>query len=315
MKHQHTKPKNLHRWTYALIINVMLGATLTACGGKTVDMSEAMTAAMPLNNKNIPPDVKLAASAVLMKIKGFGDNSVDGVSFSAEAAKNTSVIGLDFDGFTLKGIAVINYEQSKRNTDLVALLLFEDAVGRRAGMRFLVEYQVAGKGINIQHASVAQVFADTPRIEAYVVPFDPDVDPDKISKNHRTLYTYAVNSAVPINRAPAGVGDYDVFVFIMDRSSSTAEVKGRISKNYTPTSGYEGATTMLDFNGWKVAIISGEMDPQSNETLYAKLLYASGKEAAWYNRFEKMRGLFGLTVKAQTESNLRPLDFRFIPRI
>ncbi len=58
-------------------------------------------------------------------------------------------------------------------------------------------------------------------------------------------------------------------------------------------------TTLLDYNGWQVAVISGEIDPHASNTLYAKLLHQPGKEAGWYSRSLRMQGLFGLTSRSQ----------------
>lgn len=281
------------------MFGALLAVGVSACGGQTVNMKQAVESSVSLDNQAMPADIKLASSAILMKIKGYGDDSVQGVNYAPEATKNIKAVGLDYDGFKLRGITIVNYEPTAEGTELVGLMVFEDAIGRRAGVRYLAEYQVGAQGIVIQHASVVQVHTMNPRIEAYVVPFNPNVDQAAISANHNALYTYAVNSSIPLSKAQTGVGDYDVFLFVMDRSSTTSETKGRVSKNDSRGSGFEDATTLLDYNGWQVAVISGELDPKADNTLYAKLLHTPGDEAIWYSRSARLSGLFGLTLKAQ----------------
>ena len=283
-----------------LVFAGMLALGLTACGGQTANLEEAAKAAVQLDSAQMPADIKLVSSAMLMQAKGFGADRVEGVTFAPGAADNLKAIGMDYDGFVLAGVNILNYEPSAQTTELAALLLLEDSVGRRTGMRFLAQYAVVGDGVSIQHASQVQVHAMWPRIETYVVPFNPNVDQGAIMADHKTLYMYAVNNAVTIDKAAAGVGDYDVFMFNMDRSSSTSDTTGWISKSDSPKSGYADATTVLDFNGWKVAVVSGEFNPRSmEETLYVKYLHTPGEEAAWYSRTKLLSGLFALTAKAQ----------------
>lgn len=291
-----------NRWTRVALMGALVSVALTACGGQTVNMKEAVKASVSLDNQAMPADIKLASSAILMKLKGYGDDSVQGVSFAPAATQHIKAIGLDYDGFVLRGVTILNYEPTAEGTELVGLMVFEDSIGRRAGVRYLTEYQAQGQGIMIQHASVVQVHTVKPRIEAYVVPYDPNVDQAAMSADHNAMYSYAVNNAVPIQNAKPGIGDYDVFLFVMDRSSDTADTKGRVSKNESRGSGYEDATTLLDYNGWKVAVISGELDPLADNTLYAKLLHTPGEEAIWYSRSARLSGLFGLTVKAHNKA-------------
>lgn len=289
----------INRCVSFVIVTLLLSTGLASCGGQTVNMKEAVTSSVSLTDKSLAEDIKLASSATLMKMKGFPDGYIKGVSFPDETAPNLKSIGLDYDGFVVRGVNVLNYEPSGENVELSGLMIFEDGLNRRAGVRFLTKYQVAENGISIQHVSVVPVYTVRPRVEAYVVPFDQSVDQDTISANHTALYGYAVNNAVPVSQLPVGTKDYDVFMFVMDRSSPTSKTIGRISKIKDKQSGFEDATTLLDYNGWKVAVISGEIDPQSSNSLFAKLLHQPGEEAAWFARAARLQGLFGLTVKTQ----------------
>jgi hypothetical protein len=280
-------------------MGILLSIALTSCGGQVINMKDAADAAVPLNSQTLPSDVKLVSASILMQMKGFGENQIKGVSYIPGAAQNLKSIGMDFDGFVLKGINIVNYEPMESHTELVGVMVFEDNAGRRAGVRYLADYQIEGQGILMQKASVVPVYTTRPRVEAYLVPYDPVVDMDALSSDHSALYQYAVMHAISIAQAPAETGDYDVFMFAMDRSSETSLGKGRISKDVSKLTGFEGATTVLDFNGWKVAIISGELSPQGNTTLYSKMLHTPGDEGAWFLRSSRLRGLFGLTVKSQ----------------
>ncbi len=282
-----------------LLTGLVLSLGLAGCGGQTVNMKEAVKTSVKLNDSTLAEDIRLASSAILLRMKGFPDGYVKGVSFPDSAAPGLKVIGLDYNGFVMKGVNVLNYEFDGETIELSGLMIFEDGLSRRAGVRFLTHYQIAGTGIHIQHASIIPVYTVQPRVESFVVPFDPTVDQDVISADLTSLYGYAVNNAVPIAQLPAGVGDYDVIMFVMDRSSPTAKTIGRISKTKSIETGFEGATTLIDYNGWQVAVISGEIDPHAGTTLYAKLLHQAGKEAGWYSRFPRMQGLFGLTSRSQ----------------
>ena len=285
-------------WLKLTVAGVLLSTSLVACGGQTANMEQASLNAVALSDASLPADIKLVSSAVLMKMKGFPDSFVQGVTFGPEAAPNLKAIGMDYNGFVVRGLNVVNYEILKTGTELVSLVVFEDDLGRRSGVRILAHYQVGAGTIVVSHASVVPVFSTAPRIEAYIVPFDSSVDQAAISADHTALYVYAVNHALKVQDLPAGVRDYDVFLFQMDRASSTALTVGRISATELAVTGYEDATTVLDYNGWRAAIVSGEIDPKANTDLYVKLLHTPGKEAAWYARSARLRGLFGMTLNS-----------------
>lgn len=292
-----TISQHVCQWLKSTVAGVVLSVSLTACGGQTVNMEQAAMNAVALSDATLPADIKLVSSAVLMKMKGFPDGFVQGVTFAPEASPNLKAIGMDYNGFVIRGVNIVNYDTTETGTELVGVMVFEDDVGRRAGVRLLAHYQIGDKTISIDHASIVPVYTTRPRIEAYIVPFDPAVDQGAISADHTALYVYAVNHAVAVEALPAGLADYDVFLFQMDRASPTALTAGRISATESPRTGYEDATTVLDFNGWRAAVVSGEINPKANKDLYVKLLHTPGKEAAWYSRTARLRGLFGMTLK------------------
>lgn len=281
------------------VLSVFVIAAAAACGGQTVDLKQAVETSVTLNDATMPADIKLASAAILMKMKGFDDQRVNGVTFLQGSSDTLKAIGMDYDGFQLKGVSILNYEPTAQGTELAGIFVFEDVIGRRNGVRYLAKYKAQDQGIAIEHASVVQVYTTQPRVEAYLVPYDPNVDQVAISVDHNTLYSYAVNNAITPDQAGEGTADYDMFLFVMDRSSPTSDVKGRISKNTSSRSGFEDATTVLDYNGWKVAVISGEADPKSEDTLYAKLVHFPGEEAPWFARAARLRGLFGMTVNSK----------------
>ncbi|MBT4710205.1 MAG: hypothetical protein HOB82_01585, partial [Alphaproteobacteria bacterium] len=113
-----------------------------------------------------------------------------------------------------------------------------------------------------------------------------------------TLFSYASANAIDPAQT-SGEGDYDVFVFLMDRASDTSTLAGRISQNSSVSDGFEGATTLLDYNGWKVAVISGVFDPSGADSLYAKTVHTPGEEMLALFRTDRLVGLYGLTAAAR----------------
>ena len=72
-----------------------------------------------------------------------------------------------------------------------------------------------------------------------------------------------------------------VFVFLLDRISPSAKLQVKVSTNKTSVYGYKKATRYLDFNGWRVGVLSGKFSLSGlgqEEPLYIKAVFTPGKE-------------------------------------
>lgn len=75
--------------------------------------------------------------------------------------------------------------------------------------------------------------------------------------------------------------EYAVFVFLLDRISPSAKLEVNVSADETGVYGYKQATRYLDFNGWRVGILTGQFSLSGQgqpEPLYIKAVFAPGKE-------------------------------------
>ena len=157
-------------------------------------------------------------------------------------------------------------------------------------MRFLATYDFSRPGITITHARFTPLFARRPVTQAFIVPYNPAVDLAALAADHATLFSFANANAIDPGQTSGG-GEYDVFIFSMDRASDTSTLVGRISQRKSVGDGFEGATTLLDYNGWKVAVISGMFDPSGADSLYAKAVHTPGEEMLALFRTDRLVGL------------------------
>ena len=73
--------------------------------------------------------------------------------------------------------------------------------------------------------------------------------------------------------------EYAVFIFLLDRISPSAKLEVNVSTDKTSVYGYNKATQYLDFNGWRVGILTGQFSLSDQaEPLYVKAVFMPGKE-------------------------------------
>lgn len=295
----------------AAVLALAGAATLAAaCQPTTIDHQRALPQSVTLDAETLPDDFRLAAAAAVQRLRG-DTRPLPGVQFSDGAGPVLSESGFAYDGFTLSGLVVAAYNPRSfrasgggtvQGREASAILLFADSGGRRAAARMLAHYAPTPGGIVIEHLSTTPLSSVKPRVEAYVVPAErlPDAMVGQVVASHASLFDFAVSQAVtPAEAATLGQQSYDIYLFAMDRGSDTARVSGRISDSRAGNAGYEGATDILDYQGWQVAIIQGDYAPNSAQPLYAKMVVSPGRELPFLLRWDRLAGLFGLTAGAR----------------
>ncbi|MBT4710870.1 MAG: hypothetical protein HOB82_05015, partial [Alphaproteobacteria bacterium] len=161
-----------HRLSFAPFALLVAALTLAAC--ESVDIEAAVQRSTPIDSEALPADVRLAAAAVAMAMKGYGPGEVQGVAFADGAATGVREAELNYDGFAVQALDVVSYQVTTgpvAGAELGGLMLLSDPMGRRAAVRFLATYEFSGPGITITHASVTPLFARRPVTQAFIVPY------------------------------------------------------------------------------------------------------------------------------------------------
>ena len=188
-------------------------------------------------------------------------------------------------------------------------LFLEDAIGRRSSVSYEAEYRRTGDTITVETIDVNPIYSRVPEPVMFVVPAHRiSPDRDGLPSTFTGMLEFAASRAVNPTQREAGfdgVREYVVMVFLLDRISPSAKFDFMVAEESASYGGYKESTRYMDFDGWRIALLSGKLrlvgDAASPMTtlgghegesrLYFKAIYIPGREAGFI-RIPKMVGLY-----------------------
>lgn len=231
----------------------------------------------------MPEDAAIVTTAIhnrIMMTDQYGSNHV---RFEKDIDAGSFLIGkeLKFSGAELY---IYQTEKSSLSEKTIAGKIdFEGPLGRRASALFLSRFRAAKNEIVIKEARVEPLYSTKPEPVMFIVPAaslpkSANLFPD----SYMELFKLSGNKAVsPSSEKTEENMEYAVFVFLLDRISPSAELQVKVSADKTSVYGYKKATRYLDFNGWRVGILTGQFCLSGRgqaEPLYIKAVFMPGKE-------------------------------------
>ncbi len=257
--------------------------------------------AVYLPNQSIPADIKLVSAAVSVSAYGEDPEKVSGVRL--EQAIEQPRKKLIPPTFLLVQHKILQYGQSTKvhqSMTLSGSLDFQDALGRRTILFYDATYRVESKGVVISRCGVTSILPGSqysPEVIAFTVPGNKmPKDTRKIFSSFEKLYRFAAKNAIPMGK-PKGLSGQDnryyVFAFVLDRISPTASIRFMVDNTKTKSQGYSDASRYYDYDGWRVAILSGTFKLIDEKPLYFKLSYKPGDELSTLHRYERQIAMFG----------------------
>jgi len=205
-------------------------------------------------------------------------------------------------GFVMTESRLKSYEMVENSSDqrqIIAILDFENQLGRRCQEEITLNYQIRDSVINVLAGSARSSFDKIPKTVCFVVPADkiPCTEKD-LPKTFESMYLRVAKEAVVPgdNRMTDQESNWGMVVFFMDRISSSARFKLAVSASSTGLKGYDKSSKYMDYNGWRVGITAGTFaikDQNTKDTLFLKAVYTPGKEAGFFKQ-SVVTGLYAL---------------------
>ncbi len=188
-------------------------------------------------------------------------------------------------------------------------LFLEDAMGRRSSLTYNAEYRKVGDSITVDTIEVSPDYSRVPESVMFVIPADQfPQNPADLPSTFTGMLELATSRAVNPVRPEKGLYDvreYVVLAFLLDRISPSAKFDFMVAEEPASYGGYKKSTRYMDFDGWRIALLSGKFRLFGKSTgsvitrdgdveksqLYFKAIYTPGKEAGFI-RIPKMVGLY-----------------------
>ena len=236
----------------------------------------------------MPEDAARVTIAIHNKIVMADRYKANNVRFEKNIDTGSFLIGKELK-FT--GTELYIYQPQKAGPSektIAGKINFEGPLCRRTSALFLSRFRAEKNGILIKEARVEPLYSSRPEPVMFMVPAASlperaDLYPD----SYMALFQFAGQKAVlPTSREAVSAEtddseEYAAFVFLLDRISPSAKLEVKVSADKTSVYGYKKATRYLDFNGWRVGILTGQFSLSGrgqSEPLYIKAVFMPGKE-------------------------------------
>jgi hypothetical protein len=255
------------------------------------------------SKEQMPSDTAMVAMAIQERMTKTGQGQVQNVRFAGDTAAGLVQKWLTEEGLIFTGTQLYLHQEQAGDPlakTVSGRLDFEGPLGRRASAIYLTQYRLSGNDIVVEEIRVVPIYATSPEpimlvVPAEALPEEPVAYPDTYTGLLQLVGEHAVNLAeaesIPLERR-----EYVIFVFLLDRISPSSKLEVKISDEKNGIRGYTKSTRYIDFNGWRVALLSGQFIlfyNRGTNPLYVKAVFSPGREVGAI-RIPQLVGLYCL---------------------
>lgn len=236
----------------------------------------------------MPKDAAMVTIAIHNKIVMADRYKPENVRFEKNIDAGSFLIAKELK---FSGAELYIYQTKKSNPSdktIAGKINFEGPLGRRTSALYLSRFRSAKNEIVIKEARVEPLYSTKPEPAMFIVPAaslpeSANLFPDSYMELFKLVGKKAVlpSSKEVIPEENEENVEYAVFVFLLDRISPSAKLQVKVSADKNSVYGYKQGTRYLDFNGWRVGILTGQFSLSGQgqeEPFYIKAVFVPGKE-------------------------------------
>jgi hypothetical protein len=262
----------------------LLGTTLTA-HAQSEDSLQFFALDEPIVTTldQTPPDIALVTTAIVAQMRANDPQDTPPVVFAPALANKLHEQSFRYEGFYLDSITLTflgpanGPEEGRR---LFGKIQFEDELGRRTAAGFGVEYVFDDAEIYVSEAALNLATPVEPDIRLYILPTDKASEMlEEASDNHLEVMAFIAEHAIDVANA-SSICSCAIVAASFDRLPNNAHLYASASNSETGERIVMGSHFVMNFDGWRVALLDGQIDlsPGSQTTIEA--LYAPAPAAS-----------------------------------
>ncbi|MCC7426036.1 MAG: hypothetical protein IT557_03945 [Alphaproteobacteria bacterium] len=297
----------------AFLVLLAVPAILAACGpqglaGAQPGGSAAATAdepTLPARGgavaRTVPASTRLAVAAVVARMQGKSEAEIERRLGASGAGRIAAPAGsFRYQGFAVRSIVHQPAPPPREGVaTALALVGFQDRLGRSASAQVAVRYSAAGRRLAIESGGWRPLPALTPRVSLYVVPAAA-MEPELVRRDAswERLYLAARRHGLPMRQAqalPRAPADLVVMAFWRDALPRGATVSLGASADRRGLAMASEATRHRVFpGGFVVSAMPARFAPGGDAPVWIKAAYAPGPSAGPQQQQARLVGLYGL---------------------
>jgi len=230
-----------------------------------------------------PADIALVATAIAARMRVDDALETPPVVFAPNMAGRLHEQTFRYEGFYVDSITLTYMgpatgpEPGRR---LFGTFQFEDEMGRSTAAGFGVEYVFDDEEIYVSDVALNLATPVDPDIRLYILPTDKASEMlENASDNHLELMAFIAEHALDVNNA-SGICGCTIVAATFDRLPGDAHLYASASNSESGEKITLGSHFLLDFDGWRVALLDGQIDLSPNSKMTIEALYAPAPKAS-----------------------------------
>lgn len=224
---------------------------------------------------DLPAHVKILISAATMRLQGDERSSFGPVVLSPEALRGLDDAEFNFHGFSLNGVVLGRVDEPSDDEsalELDTLLLWRDAIGRRAVTSLSLRYVPKGDSIDVTAGRAIPVSSGLPEVRLFALPIgDRTADLGDVLTDFGRLIALLNREGVdPTLRADTN-SNFVLFAVVADRLPASESIRVVAGDSRSDRSSDGPDSAVIDIDGWRVGVFlvpAGEAAPRFLKVYY-----------------------------------------------
>jgi hypothetical protein len=291
-----------------------VGNLITNPFGSSDEKKEEVIDVVTLKPQEIPWHIQSAVAATVERLKNKDPNEIDEQFSLVGSAGIATDENTSLAGFGVQNVQINDFfhpEEAPQINRLGARLILIDPTGRRLGVSFVADYELAEDKVILKGHKWGYARPEIPAVETYVVPLATLEELDeKSARDYATFRSHILaNAVVTGNPAASGeMADYSIVTFMMDRILEGDKFEVRISAvKDSPDGFHDDSRYILHDNGWVTGIVPGKFSLAGNKSFWVKAVYTpkQKEEGGFFSNLltnEKLIGLYNTANLTESPS-------------
>lgn len=226
-----------------------------------------------------PEDIALVTTALVARMRGItGAEATLPVKFAPSLSSRLIERSFRYDGFDVDSITVSfigpasGWEQGRR---IFGTVQFTDQLGRRTATAFGVDYLFDDAEIYVDDVALDLAVPANPDIRLYLLPTERASEMlAEAATNHLDLMAFIAEHALDVNNA-SGICNCAIIAASFDRLPGDAHLFASVREAGSGDKIVMGSHFVMDFDGWRVAVLDGRIDLSAGSEMVIEALFAA----------------------------------------
>jgi len=225
-----------------------------------------------------PQDLALVTTAIVARMRADGAPDTAPVTFAPNLVSRLHERSFRYGGFYMDSITVSFIGPANGPEDgrrVYGTIQFADQLGRRTATAFGVEYVFDDAEIYVSDVALNLAVPVDPDIRLYLLPTEKASEMLSESANdHLELMAFIAEHALDVN-STSGLCNCAIVATTFDRIPGDAHLYASVSNAESGDKIVMGSHFLMDYDGWRVAVLEGQIDLSPNSDMRIDALYAA----------------------------------------